>query len=217
MQGTLARQLLDSPSHVITRAGAKARAGAAHARAASAARGALRTAGVADAPLAGWRRREAHPTAAHCNRAQALTFLDSRGSSGTDLHRQARLTLFRLESGSPRLGSSSWLDVICHRDCIVSTVVNNITGYKLIHINARARAQVPLRMSVDAISFSAHADYAQTSQFLAALAPPHVVLVRRRTRAGRRLVRIDEWRQGGAARCCGACSGPDGQACWGGG
>ncbi len=39
-------------------------------------------------------------------------------------------------------------------------------------------------MTVDAISFSAHADYAQTSQFLAALAPPHVVLVRRRTRAG---------------------------------
>lgn len=37
--------------------------------------------------------------------------------------------------------------------------------------------QVPLRMSVDAISFSAHADYTQTSQFIAALAPPHVVLV----------------------------------------
>ena len=33
-------------------------------------------------------------------------------------------------------------------------------------------------MSVDAISFSAHADYTQTSQFIAALAPPHVVLVR---------------------------------------
>ena len=37
--------------------------------------------------------------------------------------------------------------------------------------------QVPLRMSVDAISFSAHADYNQTSAFLNALAPPHVVLV----------------------------------------
>ena len=32
-------------------------------------------------------------------------------------------------------------------------------------------------MSVDAISFSAHADYPQTQQFLDALAPPHVVLV----------------------------------------
>jgi len=32
-------------------------------------------------------------------------------------------------------------------------------------------------MSVDAISFSAHADYDQTSGFVAALKPPHVVLV----------------------------------------
>jgi cleavage and polyadenylation specificity factor subunit 3 len=32
-------------------------------------------------------------------------------------------------------------------------------------------------MSVDAISFSAHADYDQTSGFVAALQPPHVVLV----------------------------------------
>jgi Zn-dependent metallo-hydrolase RNA specificity domain len=32
-------------------------------------------------------------------------------------------------------------------------------------------------MSVDAISFSAHADFPQTSEFVAALQPPHVVLV----------------------------------------
>jgi cleavage and polyadenylation specificity factor subunit 3 len=32
-------------------------------------------------------------------------------------------------------------------------------------------------MSVDAISFSAHADYPQTQQFLDAMAPAHVVLV----------------------------------------
>ena len=37
--------------------------------------------------------------------------------------------------------------------------------------------QVPLKMSVDAISFSAHADFDQTSQFLDTLAPGHVVLV----------------------------------------
>ena len=36
---------------------------------------------------------------------------------------------------------------------------------------------VPLRMSVAYISFSAHADYTQTSQFVQALDPPHVVLV----------------------------------------
>lgn len=37
--------------------------------------------------------------------------------------------------------------------------------------------QVPLRLSVHNISFSAHADYDQTSGFLDALRPPHVVLV----------------------------------------
>lgn len=37
--------------------------------------------------------------------------------------------------------------------------------------------QVPLRCSVEHISFSAHADYTQTSSFLDALQPPHVVLV----------------------------------------
>lgn len=52
---------------------------------------------------------------------------------------------------------------------------------RLIWRGPGAGVQVPLRMSVDAISFSAHADYTQTSQFIAALAPPHVVLVRRLT------------------------------------
>jgi len=37
--------------------------------------------------------------------------------------------------------------------------------------------QVPLRMSVDAISFSAHADFPQTSEFIDELQPRHVVLV----------------------------------------
>lgn len=32
-------------------------------------------------------------------------------------------------------------------------------------------------MSVDAISFSAHADFPQTSEFIEKLQPPHVVLV----------------------------------------
>ncbi len=32
-------------------------------------------------------------------------------------------------------------------------------------------------MSVDAISFSAHADFPQTSEFVGALQPPHVVFV----------------------------------------
>lgn len=37
--------------------------------------------------------------------------------------------------------------------------------------------QVPMRMTVDAISFSAHADFPQTAEFIDALAPAHVVLV----------------------------------------
>jgi Cft2 family RNA processing exonuclease len=37
--------------------------------------------------------------------------------------------------------------------------------------------QLPLRAKVEAISFSAHADFDQTRQFLDELAPPHVVLV----------------------------------------
>ncbi len=37
--------------------------------------------------------------------------------------------------------------------------------------------RLPLRCQVDAISFSAHADFPQTSEFLDALDPPHVVLV----------------------------------------
>ncbi|CAI8036078.1 Cleavage and polyadenylation specificity factor subunit 3 [Geodia barretti] len=37
--------------------------------------------------------------------------------------------------------------------------------------------KLPLRMSVDYISFSAHTDYEQTSEFIRILKPPHVVLV----------------------------------------
>ena len=44
-------------------------------------------------------------------------------------------------------------------------------------VTSRTGQELPLRMTVDAISFSAHADYPQTQQFLDALAPPHVVLV----------------------------------------
>lgn len=37
--------------------------------------------------------------------------------------------------------------------------------------------KLPLKMSVDYISFSAHTDYKQTSEFVRALKPPHVVSV----------------------------------------
>lgn len=40
-----------------------------------------------------------------------------------------------------------------------------------------SRGQVPLRIAVHNISFSAHADFDQTSGFLDTVNPPHVVLV----------------------------------------
>ena len=44
-------------------------------------------------------------------------------------------------------------------------------------VTTRAGLVVPIKCSVDAISFSAHADFPQTQAFVAELAPPHVVLV----------------------------------------
>ena len=40
-----------------------------------------------------------------------------------------------------------------------------------------AGARLKLKMDVSYISFSAHTDYKQTSGFIRALRPPHVVLV----------------------------------------
>ena len=44
-------------------------------------------------------------------------------------------------------------------------------------VTTRAGAVVPIKCAVDAISFSAHADFPQTSAFVSELAPQHVVLV----------------------------------------
>lgn len=54
---------------------------------------------------------------------------------------------------------------------------NRMRGAPPVVSTKPVAVQVPLRMSVDAISFSAHADFPQTSEFVAALRPPHVVLV----------------------------------------
>lgn len=45
------------------------------------------------------------------------------------------------------------------------------------YVSTKAGVRVPFKMSAEAISFSAHADYDQTSGFLDTLRPPHVVLV----------------------------------------
>jgi cleavage and polyadenylation specificity factor subunit 3 len=45
------------------------------------------------------------------------------------------------------------------------------------HITLMSGLTAPRRMSVEYISFSAHSDFAQTSEFVDALEPPHIVLV----------------------------------------
>lgn len=44
-------------------------------------------------------------------------------------------------------------------------------------ITTMSGQKLPLKMSVDYISFSAHTDYQQTSEFIRALKPPHVVSI----------------------------------------
>lgn len=43
-------------------------------------------------------------------------------------------------------------------------------------ITTMSGQKLQLKMSVDYISFSAHTDYQQTSEFIRALKPPHVVI-----------------------------------------
>ena len=63
-------------------------------------------------------------------------------------------------------------------------------------ILSRSGARLPLRCQVDAISFSAHADFPQTSEFLDALKPPHVVLVHGEANEMMRLKKALEQRAG---------------------
>ena len=63
-------------------------------------------------------------------------------------------------------------------------------------ILSKSGARIPLRCQVDAISFSAHADFPQTSEFLDALKPPHVVLVHGESSEMGRLKKALEQRAG---------------------
>lgn len=60
--------------------------------------------------------------------------------------------------------------------CVEGTLAKQILAEpeEIIAMNGQ---RLPLRMSVDYISFSAHTDYKQTSGFIRELKPPHVVLV----------------------------------------
>ena len=86
-----------------------------------------------------------------------------------------------LQSGLSRELFEAWCGdsnngVIIADFAVQGTLAREILG-DCKSITSRAGAELPLKMSVDAISFSAHADYPQTQQFLDAMAPAHVVLV----------------------------------------
>lgn len=60
--------------------------------------------------------------------------------------------------------------------CVEGTLAKTILS-EPEEITTMVGQKLPLKMSVDYISFSAHTDYQQTSEFIRILRPPHVVLV----------------------------------------
>ena len=86
-----------------------------------------------------------------------------------------------MQSGLSRELFESWC-TDKKNGCIVAGYCVEGTLAKLIlsdptEITAMNGQKLPLNMQVDYISFSAHTDYKQTSGFIRALKPPHVVLV----------------------------------------
>ncbi|KAK9801371.1 hypothetical protein WJX73_002407 [Symbiochloris irregularis] len=86
-----------------------------------------------------------------------------------------------LQAGLSRELFDAWCEdsrngIIIADFAVQGTLARDILGEPATVVT-RAGRKVPLRMTVDAISFSAHADFDQTSQFIDALDPPHVVLV----------------------------------------
>ncbi|XP_015903768.1 cleavage and polyadenylation specificity factor 73 [Parasteatoda tepidariorum] len=60
--------------------------------------------------------------------------------------------------------------------CVEGTLAKHILS-EPEEITTMSGQKLPLKMSVDYISFSAHTDYQQTSEFIRILKPPHIVLV----------------------------------------
>eukprot|EP00891_Asterochloris_glomerata_P003167 jgi/Astpho2/3167/fgenesh1_pm.00052_%23_3_t len=86
-----------------------------------------------------------------------------------------------LQSGLSRDVFEAWCQDPRNGVIIADFAVQGTLAKELIsqpkEVLLRNGQKVPLKMSVDAISFSAHADFPQTSEFLDLLKPPHVVLV----------------------------------------
>ena len=60
--------------------------------------------------------------------------------------------------------------------CVEGTLAKTILSDPE-EITAMNGQKLPMNLTVESVSFSAHADYKQTSGFLRKLKPPHVVLV----------------------------------------
>ena len=86
-----------------------------------------------------------------------------------------------LQSGLSRELFESWCEEPKNGVIIADFAVQGTLAREILSdvnkVTARDGQELQLNMSVDAISFSAHADYPQTQAFLDTLAPPHVVLV----------------------------------------
>lgn len=86
-----------------------------------------------------------------------------------------------MQSGLSRELFESWCTdpkngVIIAGYCVEGTLAKNILS-EPEEITTMVGQKLPLKMSVDYISFSAHTDYQQTSEFIRCLRPPHIVLV----------------------------------------
>lgn len=86
-----------------------------------------------------------------------------------------------MQSGLSRELFESWCTdrrngVIVAGYCVEGTLAKHILS-EPTEVVSMSGQKLPLRCSVDYISFSAHTDYQQTSEFIRALKPPHVVLV----------------------------------------
>lgn len=60
--------------------------------------------------------------------------------------------------------------------CVEGTLAKTILS-EPDDVTTMSGQKLPLKMSVDYISFSAHTDYQQTSEFIRILKPPHVVIM----------------------------------------
>ncbi|PSN34000.1 Cleavage and polyadenylation specificity factor 73 [Blattella germanica] len=86
-----------------------------------------------------------------------------------------------MQSGLSRELFESWCTdskngVIIAGYCVEGTLAKTILS-EPEEITTMSGQKLPLKISVDYISFSAHTDYQQTSEFIRILKPPHVVLV----------------------------------------